>query len=64
MTRIAAGDGAAPKQAKLGSDLSSGADDDQVKMDAVAFLAMEEDAGNEHQARPDSFLVMWHEARW
>ena len=49
---VPAGDRTILKQARLGSDLSSGDDDDQVKLDAQAFLAMEEDSGDEHQARP------------
>ena len=49
---VLAGDGTVPKQASLGPDPSSGDGDDQVKMDAQAFLAMEEDSGDEHQARP------------
>ncbi|KAL0046074.1 hypothetical protein WJX82_001682 [Trebouxia sp. C0006] len=49
---VPAGDGTIPEQARLGSNLSSRDDDDQVKMDAQAFLAMEEDSGDEHQARP------------
>ena len=49
---LPAGDGIIPNQARLESDLSSGDDDDQVKTDALAFLAMEEDSGDEHQARP------------
>jgi len=52
VTSVPAGDGKVPKQARLGSDLSSGDDDDQVKLDAQAFLAMEEDSGDEKQARP------------
>jgi len=52
VTSVPAGDGTVPKQARLASDLPSGDDDDQVKMDALAFLAMEEDSGDEHQARP------------
>ena len=49
---VPAGDGTIPEQARLGSNLSSRDDDDQVKMDAQAFLAMGEDSGDEHQARP------------
>ena len=52
VTSVPAGDETTPKQARLGSDLSSGDDDDQVKMDAQAFLAMDEDSGDELQARP------------
>ena len=52
VTSVPDGGGTVPKQARLGSDVSSGDDDDQVKMDAQAFLAMEEDSGDEHQARP------------
>ena len=52
VTSVSAGDGTIPKQVRLGSDLASGDDGDQVKMDAQAFLAMEEDSGDEHQARP------------
>ena len=48
----AAGDQTIPEQAILGSNPSPGEDDAQVKMDAMAFLAMEEDSGDENPAQP------------
>ena len=52
MVVATAGDQTIPEQAILGSHPSPREDDAQVKMDAMAFLAMEEDSGDENPAQP------------
>ena len=53
------GDGIVPGQPCLGTDLPLGEEEDQVKKDAMAFLAMEEDSGDEQPARPPRGQVMY-----